>query len=413
MALKPIRVSQLNKYIGRILRTDPVLGNISVVGEISNLKYHSTGHVYFNLKDENSTIKCFLAASDAQNLHYVLTDGLEIVVTGYISVYERGGYYSINVRFVDIEGAGNLNAAFRALQTKLEKEGLFDKKYKKALPFFPDKVVVITSPTGAAVRDIIKIITGKNNYVDIMVYPCIVQGENAALDISSALDHVNSRFPEVDIIIVGRGGGSTEELWAFNEEIAARSIFKSVIPVISAVGHETDITIADLVADVRAETPTAAAQLAVPDTYKLREGLEETQKYLVTSINRYIKQNEYRLTGLNVESLGHALRSKLTTLEMKAELHIAGIRGEINTLLSKLDYQTEKLKIVVDMCDPQEIINRGYTALLDNENRLITTIGNVSVGDKVKVIMKDGQIGCLVENKDDDFSQGIGKRGIV
>ena len=265
MAVKPVKVSQLNGYIKRVLQSDPLLGNVSVIGEISNLKYHGSGHVYFTLKDEASKISCFLPYEYRKDLRYELSDGMEIIATGYIYLYERGGTYSLNVREIAVEGVGNLMAAFERLKDKLSKEGLFDENYKKPIPFFPRKIAVITSETGAAVRDIIKIIRSRNNIVDVLVYPCLVQGPGAAAEIADAIEAVNRLFPETDTIIVGRGGGSLEELWAFNEEIVARSIFASRIPVISAVGHETDFTIADFVADKRAETPTAAAQMAAPD----------------------------------------------------------------------------------------------------------------------------------------------------
>ena len=265
MAIKPVSVSQLNGYIKRILQTDPLLGNVSVVGEVSNLKYHGSGHVYFTLKDANSKISCFLPHDRAEALRYELSEGMEITASGYIYLYERGGSYSLNIRDIEVAGLGNLAIAFEKLKSKLEAEGLFDPAKKKAIPSFPEKIAVVTSETGAAVRDILKIIKNRNNYVDVLIYPVLVQGPAAAGEIAAAINHINEKWPDTDTIITGRGGGSMEELWAFNEEIVARAIYASAIPVISAVGHETDFTIADFVADRRAETPTAAAHMAVPD----------------------------------------------------------------------------------------------------------------------------------------------------
>ena len=259
MAIKPVKVSQLNGYIKRILQTDPLLGNVSVIGEISNLKFHGSGHVYFSMKDEGSRLNCFLPADRAQNLRYELSEGMEITASGYIYLYERGGSYSLNIRDIEVAGLGNLSIAFEKLKAKLEAEGLFDKEHKKEIPFFPEKIAVVTSETGAAVRDILKIIKSRNNYVDVLIYPVLVQGPSAAGEIAHAIADINEKWPDIDTIITGRGGGAMEELWAFNEEIVARSIYASKIPVISAVGHETDFTIADFVADRRAETPTAAA----------------------------------------------------------------------------------------------------------------------------------------------------------
>ena len=265
MAVKPVKVSQLNGYIKRILQTDPILGNVSVVGEISNLKFHGSGHVYFSMKDEGSRLNCFLPSERAESLRYELSEGMEITASGYIYLYERGGSYSLNIRDIEVAGLGNLSIAFEKLKEKLGKEGLFDAEHKKEIPFFPEKIAVVTSESGAAIRDILKIIKNKNNYVDILIYPVLVQGPAAAGEIAEAICDINENCPDVDTIIVGRGGGAMEELWAFNEEIVARSIYNSNIPVISAVGHETDVTISDFVADRRAETPTAAANLAVPD----------------------------------------------------------------------------------------------------------------------------------------------------
>ena len=284
MGLKPIRVGQLNNYIGRVLKTDPILGNVSVIGEISNLKFHSSGHVYFSLKDETSKINCFLSSSNLEHITCPMEEGMEIVASGFISVYERGGYYSLNIRDMEVNGEGQLAIQFEKLKAKLEKEGLFAPEHKKPLPEFPSKIAVVTSETGAAVRDIIRTIKNKNDYVDILVYPVLVQGPAAAQDIAGAIRDINENYKDVDVIITGRGGGSMEELWAFNEEVVARSIFASEIPVISAVGHETDFTISDFTADFRAATPTAAAELAVPDTGKLREYLEDMKEELASSL---------------------------------------------------------------------------------------------------------------------------------
>ncbi|MDD4122248.1 MAG: exodeoxyribonuclease VII large subunit, partial [Eubacteriales bacterium] len=317
MAIKPVRVSQLNSYIKRVLQSDPLLGNVSVVGEISNLKYHGSGHIYFTLKDETSKISCFLPADAIKNIRYELSDGMEIIAVGYIYLYERGGSYSLNVRDITIEGFGNLSAAFDKLKEKLAKEGLFDEKYKKPITLFPRKVAVITSETGAAVRDIVKIIKNRNNIVDVLIYPCLVQGPGAAAEISDAINSVNQLFPEVDTIIVGRGGGSMEELWAFNEEIVARSIFVSKIPVISAVGHETDFTISDFVADKRAETPTAAAQIAVPDIKALKEYIENEKDDLIHTIKRLVKYMELKVAGHSIEILTTNLNQRLSYYAMK------------------------------------------------------------------------------------------------
>lgn len=396
MAAKPIRVSQLNGYIKRVLQSDPLLGNVSVIGEISNLKYHGTGHVYFTMKDETSKISCFLASEYLKDLRYELSDGLEIVANGYIYLYERGGSYSLNIREITVEGVGNLTAAFEKLKEKLSKEGLFDEKYKKPIPYFPRKIAVITSETGAAVRDVIKIIKSRNNIVDVLVYPCLVQGPGAALEIASAIDEVNRLFPEIDTIIVGRGGGSMEELWAFNEEIVARSIFASKIPVISAVGHETDFTISDFVADRRAETPTAAAQMAVPDIQALKEYVESEKENLIHIMERLIKYMELRIAANNIDALRMSLNQRLMLQTMKAEALLKELYGQINGKLNDWHSITERLKTGLEALSPKNIMDRGYAAILDGSGKLTGTVGRFEAGDDLTAVMRDGEIQCRV-----------------
>lgn len=392
MAVKPIKVSQLNGYIKRVLQSDPLLGNVSVIGEISNLKFHSTGHVYFSLKDETSKINCFLASEYLKDIRYELTDGIEIVARGYIYLYERGGSYSLNVRDISIEGIGNLTAAFERLKEKLSREGLFDDKYKKPIPYFPQKIAVITSETGAAVRDIIKIIKSRNNIVDVLVYPCLVQGPGAAADISNAIAEVNRLFPEIDTIIVGRGGGSIEELWAFNEEVVARSIFASGIPVISAVGHETDFTISDFVADKRAETPTAAAQMAVPDIEALKEYLGNEKENLIHIMEHLIKYMELRLTSNSIDVLSASLNQRLLLYAMKAEIVYKEISDTLSGRLGEWSSAAEMLKTSLDALNPRNIMKRGYAAILDGRGKLAGSVSRFDIGDIITAVMKDGKI---------------------
>ncbi|MEA4988852.1 MAG: exodeoxyribonuclease VII large subunit [Anaerovorax sp.] len=377
MALKPISVSQVNGYIKRILQSDPILGNVSVIGEISNLKYHTSGHVYFTLKDANSKLNCFLGSEYLRNLRYELSDGMEITAHGYLSVYERGGSYSLNIKDVSLSGIGNLSIAFEQLKKKLEAEGLFDIKYKKSLPFFPKKIGVMTSPTGAAVRDIIKIIKSRNNYVDILVYPCLVQGPEAAKDISEGINNINRKFPDLDVLIIGRGGGSLEELWSFNEEIVARSIFSSVIPIISAVGHETDFTISDFVADFRAETPTAAAQMAVPNTFELQSVCQDFLSSIRHGLSHRLEYDAMRVSMHDKQKLFDSLKSRL----------------QYETL--RLQQQKEKLEAL----NPLSIMERGYGILTDKDGNFLNTISQIDLGDQLFVQIKDGRLHCTVNEK--------------
>lgn len=385
MGLNPVKVSQLNSYIKRILQTDPILGNVSVIGEISNLKYHGSGHIYFSLKDETSKINCFLAADTAGKLSVNLEEGMEITATGYIYLYERGGSYSLNIRSIEVSGQGDLAIAFMKLKEKLEKEGLFDKKYKKELPVFPHKVAVVTSATGAAVRDITKIIKNKNNYVDILIYPVLVQGPGAAPDISAAIDDININHKDVDVIITGRGGGSMEELWAFNEEIVARSIFNSIIPVISAVGHETDFTIADFVADLRAETPTAAAERAVPDTGILRENIEYLKDELTRNIKVIAESKKTRLELLNPETFGRDIQSRVIMDQMKIDNLIDGMKDNIQSMLSDFTHRIKLAAEVLEAGNPDNILARGYSVVYDKDGKVVRDVSTLHTGDIISV----------------------------
>jgi exodeoxyribonuclease VII large subunit len=310
---------------------------------------------------------------------------MEITATGYIYLYERGGSYSLNIRSIEVSGQGDLAIAFMKLKEKLEKEGLFDKKYKKELPVFPHKVAVVTSATGAAVRDITKIIKNKNNYVDILIYPVLVQGPGAAPDISAAIDDININHKDVDVIITGRGGGSMEELWAFNEEIVARSIFNSIIPVISAVGHETDFTIADFVADLRAETPTAAAERAVPDTGILRENIEYLKDELTRNIKVIAESKKTRLELLNPETFGRDIQSRVIMDQMKIDNLIDGMKDNIQSMLSDFTHRIKLAAEVLEAGNPDNILARGYSVVYDKDGNVVRDVSTLHTGDIISV----------------------------
>lgn len=390
MGLKPVSVSQLNSYIKRILQTDPILGNVSVTGELSNVKYHSTGHVYFSLKDEKSTIRCFLPSGNADNIAFRLEDGLEVNVYGYLYLYEKGGYYSINVKDIEESGEGRLMAEFRALKRKLEGEGLFDQEHKKPLPSFPSQIAVVTSATGAAVRDIIKIIKNKNDYVNVLIYPVTVQGPSAAGEIAEAIDDINRRFTDIDVIITGRGGGSIEELWAFNEEKVARSIYKSSIPVISAVGHETDFTIADFVADRRAETPTAAADMAVPDTTELRDYINNLDKELSRSIRIRIQQAENSLNLMNPELFMRQLKSRTVMAQMKCDGIYQQLNSQMDNKLTDFTKRVELAGQVINSSNPDLILARGYAIVRNSQGKIVKNASEVSIGDTIDISLAEG-----------------------
>lgn len=396
MGLKPVPVGQLNNYIGRVLKTDPILSNISVVGEISNLKYHSSGHVYFSLKDDSSRVNCFLSWGNLQNISCPLEEGMEVVAAGFISVYERGGYYSLNVRDIEVNGRGQLAAAFEKLKAKLGEEGLFREEHKKELPFFPLKIAVVTSETGAAVRDIIRTIKNKNKVVDILVYPVLVQGPAASGEISSAIDDINVNYKDVDVIITGRGGGSMEELWAFNEEAVARSIYESEIPVISAVGHETDFTISDFIADRRAATPTAAAEMAVPDTGELEAELDRISLEMTSDLGLAIARRKERLEALNPTAFARNLKSRILYEQVNADRLIEAMGDAMNNRLVSARNRVEMLREFIESSNPKAILARGYSVVTDNSGKIIRSTDELSEGLGVNIETGNGTAEAVI-----------------
>ena len=387
MALKPITVTQLNHYISRVLTTDPLLGNLTVTGEISNLKYHSSGHLYFSISDENSKINCFFPAQYARGLHYELGDGLAVIIHGYLNVYKKGGTYTLFVRCIEIAGEGNLAMAFQMLKEKLDAEGLFDPAHKKPIPRFPRRIGIVTSNTGAAVRDIIKIIESRTSLTDMIVFPVLVQGSEAAADIAATIDMINRDFDDIDTLIVGRGGGSMEDLWAFNEEIVARAIYRSRIPVISAVGHEIDFTIADFVADRRAETPTAAAEMAVPDIRELMQRAESWQNSLMADLKKKVSYADLRVEKLFAE-MRHVLQ------------------GRVNAYRHEL----ESCRLLLDENHPYRILRKGYAVLEDAAGRNLASISDLRDGQSYRLKLKDGsatfrvtELAVTKEERNDDI----------
>jgi len=390
VAMKPIGVSQLNAYIKRILQTDPVLSQVSVLGEISNLKYHDSGHVYFSLKDNGGKINCFLPHGVATILPFRLDDGMEIVAIGNVSVFERGGYYSLQIKNVEISGSGDLNQAYEQLKAKLLKEGLFDAKHKKPLCGFPKQIAILTSATGAALQDMLKIIKARNSVVNVLIYPVLVQGPDASSDIAQGIRTINRLYPHIDGMIVGRGGGSLEELWAFNEEEVARSIYGSKIPVVSAVGHETDVTIADFVADVRAETPTAAAALIVPDTHELMEYLDFLDGKLNENIQYFVEKKTQALNALNMDAFRKSIFSRTELLTLKIMNTRDFMNHRLENKLSGCSSAISELHVLLESLNPKAIMDMGYAAILSDEGQLVTGIDSLHMGEDISVVLADG-----------------------
>ena len=373
MALKPVTVTQLNEYISRVLGTDPLLSNISVTGEISNLKFHSSGHVYFSMIDQSSKVNCFLPASCFRNLAYTLGDGLNVTVRGYINVYKKGGAYTLFIRELEVAGEGDLSTAFELLKKKLQEEGLFDPSIKKKIPAFPKKIGILTSKTGAAVRDMVKIIQSRTKAVDVIIFPVPVQGTGAAAQMADMLDHVNENFYDIDTIIIGRGGGSAEDLWPFNEEILARAIFRSRIPVISAVGHEIDFSISDFVADLRAETPTAAAEKAVPD-----------DSQIIRSLDTYRSQ------------LNSALKNKVMYHQMSLKSCIQDMRSVLIRRIDRAEHEIKQNLITLEENNPSNILSKGYTFMEGPDGKVVASASDMEEGGRYRIYFRDGTVEVTV-----------------
>lgn len=373
MALKPVTVTQLNEYISRVLGTDPLLSNISVTGEISNLKFHSSGHVYFSMIDQSSKVNCFLPASCFRNLAYTLGDGLNVTVRGYINVYKKGGAYTLFIRELEVAGEGDLSTAFELLKKKLQEEGLFDPSFKKKIPAFPKKIGILTSKTGAAVRDMVKIIQSRTKAVDVIIFPVPVQGTDAAAQMADMLDHVNENFYDIDTLIIGRGGGSAEDLWPFNEEILARAIFRSRIPVISAVGHEIDFSISDFVADLRAETPTAAAEKAVPD-----------DSQIIRSLDTYRSQ------------LNSALKNKVMYHRMSLKSCIQDMRSVLIRRIDRAEHEIKQNLITLEENNPSNILSKGYTFMEGPDGKVVASASDMEEGGRYRIYFRDGTVEVTV-----------------
>ncbi len=390
-------VHQINEYVRGLLGRDPILQDVWVRGEISNLKIHSSGHIYFTLKDEQDRIRCVLFKQNQRDMAFIPSDGMRVLVRGQVSLYCKDGQYQIYVMGIEKDGIGELYLAFEALKQRLKAEGLFDAQHKKPIPPFPRKIAVITSPTGAAVRDIIKVVRRRCPCVDILVVPVLVQGSAAPAQIEAALDYVNTR-DDIDTIILGRGGGSLEELWAFNEEVVARAIWRSRIPVISAVGHETDFTIADFVADLRAPTPSAAAEMAVPMLQHLQEMLAGLNVRLMEAMRNMLL---HKRKGLEHLQSSYVFRYPDRIMQQrKQQLDQAYTRlcAAFNDILSNKRERLSRLAAALDALSPLAVLGRGYAVVtLRPSERVVYSVTSLKQGDGITVHFKDGRADCRVE----------------
>lgn len=383
-----ISVSDLNKYIKEKIDNDEYLNNILIKGEISNFKNHYTGHMYFTLKDENSLIKCIMFKSYATKLTFMPKDGMKVMILGSVSVFERDGVYQVYAKVMEEDGLGDLYTKYQELKNKLEKQGLFDEEHKMQIPIMPKVIGVLTSSTGSVIRDIINVSTRRNPNVYIRLYPVPVQGEGAAEKIAEGIEFMN-RNKLADVLILARGGGSLEDLWPFNEEIVAHSIYNSEIPIISAVGHETDFTIADFVADLRAPTPSAAAELAVSDTYELQRKINTYQDRLRNSLIKKVELMRLRYEKcISSVAIKDPLR-RINDNYLKIDTLIKQLENMIKTKQEKEKTKYIELVAKLDTLSPLKTLYRGYS-ITEKNGKIIKNKDELDKGDIVDIKFSNG-----------------------
>ena len=395
MAMQPVSVTQLTQYIKLLLDRDEILSQVCVRGELSNYKAHSSGHQYFTLKDEGAVISCVMFRSDAAKLRFRPESGMKVILYGRVSLFPKSGQYQIYVTSLQPDGVGALAVAFEQLKRRLYQEGLFDPAHKKPLPVYPERVALVTSPTGAAVRDMIRILGRRWPMAQVLVCPVRVQGEGAAEEIAAMLDYVDAH-QLADVIITGRGGGSMEDLWAFNEEIVARAIWRCTIPVISAVGHEPDVTISDFAADVRAATPSNAAELAVRDGDALRSGLRQLQARLEQAEQGRLARLRQRLDTLANSRVMVRPESCLQQRELYLEMLRQRLEHGGQAVLSRQQQRFSRTAAKLDALSPLKVLGRGY-AMVSREGAVVRSAAQLKSGDAIAVSLADGTAQCTVE----------------
>lgn len=396
MDLKIYTVSNVNKYIKMMFDDNTFLKNIALRGEITNFKAHQSGHLYFTLKDESSTIKCVMFKNAVDKIKLTLKDGDKVIIVGTISVYEVGGAYQVYVKQITYDGIGDLYKSFEELKRKLDKEGLFDQKFKKTMPYLPNRVGIITSSTGSVIKDIINVSTRRYNNVNLLIYPAIVQGGNTAKTIIDGIDFFN-KHTLVDVIIIARGGGSFEDLYGFNDEQLARTIFKSNIPIISAIGHETDFTICDFVADLRAPTPSAAAELVYPSSIEILNRIKTYKIRLNNSIKNNIENRKRHLALLTIDRLQKSPKDLISKYRIMNDNFVTNIEKNIKNKIneSKLNYQ--KHIALLDSFSPLKTLSRGYSIVQDEKGYIINKKNRLKIGENLNITLTDGNIKTKIE----------------
>ena len=390
-----ITVSELNKYIKNKVDADEYLNNVYIKGEISNFKHHYTGHMYFTLKDEQSLIKCVMFKTATSTLTFMPKDGMKVLILGTVSIYEAGGVYQIYCKAMQEDGIGDLYKAFEELKTKLENEGLFDKSHKRKIPMMPETIGVLSSQTGAVIRDIINVSTRRNPNVHIKLYPIPVQGKGAEVKIVEAIETMN-KYKLSDIIILARGGGSLEDLWPFNEEIVARAIYDSKIPIISAVGHETDFTIADFVADLRAPTPSAGAELAQVDVEEVKQKIESYKNRSKIALKKKVEFMRLRYEKALASKVFKEPTQKINEYYMNIDIKLKNMEILVQNKIKESKLKATNYIARLDTLSPLKTLTRGYS-IIEEGGKVIKSVTDVHENDNIDIRMSNGKISAIVQ----------------
>jgi len=390
--LKTFSVSEVNRYMKRILQADPLLGNLAVKGEISNYKANPAGYAFFTLKDAESRISCVIFSNRMKNLTFKPENGMAVTVRGSISLYEKSGVYQIYVNNMEPSGTGDLFRKFEDLKKNLHAKGYFDEKSKKNVPPFPEKIAIITSAGGAALRDILNVANRRNKTTSLYIYPSLVQGVHAAGNIAEKVRLVNSSSNEYDIIILARGGGSIEELWAFNEEVLADAIHMSGIPVVSAVGHETDFTISDFTSDFRAPTPSAAAELCLPETSGLLETMESLEKHMKRNLSGRFTMLQKKLDENSPAKINKKLFWRIESEKKDLQYLFASLSSSLDYSLSKLEEEASSTLESLNRANPDSILRKGYAIVYNEAEKVVSGIDDVNLNESITIAVKNGKI---------------------
>lgn len=395
---KVFRVTQINTYIKNLFLADYLLNKVQVKGEVSNCKYHSSGHIYFTLKDEGAALKCIMfVSSKTSGLNFKMQDGQSVIVSGSIKVFERDGVFQLYANQIKLDGAGNLYEQYEKIKQKLYEEGLFDFEIKKEIPAYPKRVGIVTAKTGAALQDILNIAKRRNPYVQLILYPAKVQGEGAAKTIVEGIQTLDQM--SVDTIIIGRGGGSIEDLWAFNEEMVARAIYAAKTPIISAVGHETDNTISDYAADLRAPTPSAACELAIPDVVSVEKTLMLYQDKMKRLMHRILESKKTELSMLSAKLEYLSPKNQLIEKRLLCDRFYDRLESVMGQKVKKYRHQCEILTERLNGASPTNKLKKGYAYITDKNNQPVLSATSLKEEENITLSFLDGQIDALVKSK--------------